>query len=92
MGYVVEQSHAARGRRQRSLRLDVVLEQNRVAIEQPARPTPPVDGAGLIERGGVDGDHSVDLRIHRMHPRDRRLGRRFSARSRTRSSRQHCQE
>ena len=92
MGYVVEQSHAARGRRQRSVRLDVVLEQNRVAIEHSARPTPPVDGPGLIERGGIEGDHRVDLRIHRMHPRDRRLGRRLSARGRTRSSRHHCQQ
>ena len=83
MGHVVEQRHAARGGGEWPLRLDVVLEQNRVAIERPARLAPPVDGAGLIERGGIERDDSVDLRIDRMHPRNRRLGRSLSTRSRS---------
>ena len=92
MGHVIEQRHAACGRRQRSFRLDVVFEQNRVAIEQPPRPTSPVDGAGLIERGRIERDHSMDLTIQRMYPRDRRPGRSLSTHSRTRSSRQHSQQ
>ena len=89
MSHVVEQRHTACGGRERPFGLDVVLEQNRIAVEQPARLTSAVDGARLIQRGGIEGDDSVDLRIHSMHPREGRLGRSLSTASRSRSSRQH---
>ena len=63
--------------------LDVVFQQNGVAVEQTARLTSAVDGACLVKRGGIERDHRVNLRVYFLYPCDRGPGGSFRTRNRS---------
>src|SRR5690606_9616775 len=66
--HVVDQREAAGRRRKRTRGLDVVLDQNRHAVERSARRRPAIQRSRLLERAGIDRDHGVEQGIQLLDP------------------------
>jgi hypothetical protein len=78
MGNVLKQGKAPGSCRKRPSGFNIVLEQDRVAVEQTMCTMSLVDGPSLIQCCWIESDYCMDLGIERLYPRDCRLRRGFS--------------